>query len=209
MPQARVEKLLVSLRDAVSLLDFSSLPAPTTPLHQFAHETFGRLRSQICAVVAVATADGIDGSEVEVIARPLLEAGITVGWVGRDEAKVSRLRDHMRHQGETWMREFMDAVNGRPLSRPYARHGFPSLRARAKEAGRFYARSYAVGYTSMSAATHGLADGLMKMMQPGLIAVGNALRHALTGVALVVFRVGDVFDSEDLKNAAFDLLNRD
>jgi hypothetical protein len=61
----------------------------------------------------------------------------------------------------------------------------------------------------MSAATHGLADGLMKTMQPGLIAVGNALRHALTGVALVVLWVGDVFDSEDLRNAAFDLLNRD
>jgi hypothetical protein len=60
-----------------------------------------------------------------VIARPLLEAGITVGWVGRDEAKV-RLRDHMRHQGETWMREFLDAVNGRPLLGPTPATGFPA-----------------------------------------------------------------------------------
>ncbi|WP_242337946.1 MULTISPECIES: ABATE domain-containing protein [unclassified Anaeromyxobacter] len=207
MPQARIEKRLAAFRELLSFLDSASLPAPSGALHHLANDTFRRLRSQIRAVLAVATADGIDGDDVAVIARPLLEAGITVGWVGKDEMKVAQFRQHMRDQALVFMREFVDALNGGPLTTSPKYPRFPTLRRRAKEAGHFYANAYAMGYPSMSAATHGLAGELMRSMEPGLIATSNALEHAAVGAALILIWVGAVFGRENLRNVAARLVN--
>jgi hypothetical protein len=207
MPQARIDKLIDALRNVLVVLESTQPPEPTTALGQLARDAFGRLPSQVRAVLAVATAEGVEGTEVEVTARPLLESGITLGWVGRDEAKVVSLRDHMKHQHDLWMNEFIDAVNGRPLTRHFERDRFPGPRARAKAAGQFYAHAYAIGYPSMSAATHNLADGFMKAMQPGLIGVGNALGHAVIGAGLVVFWVGVVSGSDELRKKGMAIIN--
>jgi hypothetical protein len=120
-----------------ALLYVEQLAAPRagTQLERLARDALLRLRSQLCAVLAVATTPGIDGTEVEVLARPILEAGITFGWIGASEERAREVEAHAHEQAVSTMNEFVDAINSTPLVRRPERGKLPILRTRAKVAG--------------------------------------------------------------------------
>jgi hypothetical protein len=174
------DRFLSALKRALEFVDCWAAPARGSPVEELASPCLVRLRSQLRAVLALARAPGVDGTELEVLARPLLEAGITAGWVGRDATRAQVFHDKGAVEVEKSMRRFVNAVNGCPGTKVQGRTvEFPSLEERAREAGRWYAGAYDVSYPRLSAATHGF-DAAFRTVQPGEIAASNALEDAVS-----------------------------
>lgn len=202
----QIPQQLATLRDVIEYVGGAPIPAPSNPLQEEARFALGRLRSQLRAVLVVATTEGIEGTEVEILARPLLEIGITLGWIKTDTARLEALHAHRFHHLKTFMQEFVDAANGVPLQGKVGRdRSIPSLRERARTAGLFYADAYAMGYPRLSGAIHGHADAFQST-QPGQMAVQNALGDALLGASLILYWIALVFDLDSMRRYALKVI---
>jgi hypothetical protein len=199
--QAEIEGQLVKLRAALPYIDRLSAPRGHTGRERLARDALLRLKSQLRAVLAVATAPGVEGAEIEVQARPILEAAITLGWVGEDEDRARQVEDHAQDQVILSWQEFADAINGKPLSRSVKRPALESLRKRARAAGEFYAGAYGICYPRLSMATHGWAAA-SQQFQPGLMATANALQDVVTGTTAIVYWIASVFTWDEVKKFA-------
>jgi hypothetical protein len=200
MPADQVARHVVKLRRILAFIEEELVPpaSPRTSLERLGRDALVRLRSQIRAVLAVASAPGIDGAEVEVLARPLLEAGITFGWVGTDDARARQVEHYATEQVSNLLREFVEVVNGRPLTGKFVRTSFPSLRRRAQDAGEWYASAYGMGYPRLSMATHGLAAAFQPF-QPDQMATANALEDAVTGTKFILLWISKAFAWPDVE----------
>jgi hypothetical protein len=155
-----------------------------TLVQQAAAGALVRLLSQLKAAVVLSRTPGIGAAEIDLVARSILESAITINWIGTDEIRAARFRNHGIVEAEKHLAEMASKLGfnmqGHPavqrfrelrITAPGAEVSLPSVEAQAREAdaasgSTFFSEGYQVAYRRQRSAMHGDSRVLLLCLEP-------------------------------------------
>lgn len=181
-----VEQSRGALQEVLAYLEGLPQPPVTirTRIHEVAAGALVRLKSQVRAALLLSGAPGVEPSEIDLVARSALESTISIGWVGTDEVRAARFRNHGVSEAEKHVRLMAERVGfdirthpavlaflGSRIDSPGADNAMPTLEVQAKEAdeangGSFFTEGYNIAFRRHSSSAHGDSRALLLLLQP-------------------------------------------